>query len=60
MGAGRRTVTSTGKLSAQAELNDSCCASAILKALRVEGLANTWGDEVCFGDGHEIVVSAKD
>jgi hypothetical protein len=51
MAAGRRITISTGKLSAQAELNESPCASAILKALPVEAQADTWGDEVYFDIG---------
>jgi len=37
-----------GKVSAQADLNDSATAEAIGKALPIKGRGNTWGDEIYF------------
>jgi hypothetical protein len=38
----------SGKVSAEAELNDTKTADAIYKALPIKGRANTWGDEIYF------------
>jgi len=44
-----KTITITvGRLTAQAELNDSLCAAAVCDALPIESTVNTWGDEVYF------------
>jgi len=37
-----------GKVIAEAELNDSPTAKAILKALPINGQANRWGEEIYF------------
>ena len=37
-----------GKVIAEAELNESPTAKAILNALPIEGQANRWGDEIFF------------
>jgi uncharacterized protein len=37
-----------GAVSAQAELNDSMTAAAIIAALPIEAKAETWGDEIYF------------
>jgi len=37
-----------GKVSAEADLDDSATAEAIWKALPIKGRANTWGDEIYF------------
>jgi hypothetical protein len=37
-----------GKVSAEADLNESKTAEAICKALPIKGRANTWGDEIYF------------
>ncbi len=37
-----------GKVIADAELNESATAKAILKALPIEGEANRWGEEIYF------------
>ena len=37
-----------GTITVDAELNDSLTASAIVRALPIEGTVNTWGDEIYF------------
>jgi len=37
-----------GKVSLEAELNDSATAKSVLKALPITGRANRWGDEIYF------------
>jgi hypothetical protein len=39
----------SGKVSAEADLDDSATAEAIWKALPIKARANTWGDEIYFG-----------
>jgi hypothetical protein len=47
-----RTIRITaGRVSAEAELNDSATAAAIAAALPIEATAETWGDEIYFGIG---------
>lgn len=47
-----RTIRITaGRVSAEAELNDSATAAAIAAALPIEAKAETWGDEIYFGIG---------
>jgi len=41
-------VISAGSVALEAELNDSPTAQQIWKALPIEGVANTWGDEIYF------------
>jgi hypothetical protein len=38
----------SGKVSAEADLNDTKTADAIYQALPIKGRANTWGDEIYF------------
>lgn len=38
----------SGKVTAQADLNDSATADAIWSALPIKARANTWGDEIYF------------
>jgi hypothetical protein len=45
---GKTITISVGRIAAQAELNDSPCASAVAQALPIESTVNTWGDEVYF------------
>ncbi len=53
----------SGKVTAEAGLNDSKTAEAIRKALPIKARANTWGDEIYFSipvklgpeDGREVV-----
>ena len=43
------TITiSVESITLKAELNDSLTAREILKSLPLEGIANTWGDEIYF------------
>jgi len=44
----RRIEIVAGQVKAQAELNETETAQALWDALPVEGMANTWGDEVYF------------
>jgi hypothetical protein len=43
-----RILITAGEVSAEAELNDSPTARAIVEALPITGRANTWGDEIYF------------
>jgi hypothetical protein len=44
-----QTITiSAGPLAVQAELDDSPSARAVLQALPIEGVTNTWGQEIYF------------
>jgi hypothetical protein len=43
-----KIVISAGTISLQAELTDSLTAQRIWEALPIEGMANTWGDEIYF------------
>lgn len=52
--AGKITIQS-GDVSAEATLNDTVTAQAIMEALPIEGSAQTWGDEVYF----EIPIAAE-
>jgi hypothetical protein len=45
----KKIVISCGDLSVNAELNTSPTAVKIWDALPIEGMANTWGDEIYFG-----------
>ena len=44
----RKITITAGKVSLEAELNDSPTAQQIWGALPITGLANTWGDEIYF------------
>ncbi len=44
----RKIVIKAGEIEAEAELNESATAKAIWQALPLEGLANTWGEEIYF------------
>ena len=44
----KRINITAGNLTAQAELGESACASAVLDSLPIEGEVNTWGQEVYF------------
>jgi hypothetical protein len=44
----RRIVIKAGEIQVGAELNESETATAIWQALPIEGLANTWGEEIYF------------
>ena len=44
----KKIVISAGGISMPAELNDTPTAQKIWQALPLEGVANTWGDEVYF------------
>jgi hypothetical protein len=43
-----RILISAGSVSLPGDLNDSPTAQRIWEALPIEGLANTWGDEIYF------------
>ena len=45
---GQRIKITAGKVTAEAELNDSATARKIAAALPLQARANTWGDEVYF------------
>ena len=49
MAAGRAIVIAAGKVSAEAQLNESKTASAIWDALPIDATGETWGDEIYFG-----------
>jgi hypothetical protein len=44
----KRIVIMAGEIEARAELNESATATAIWQALPIDGLANTWGEEIYF------------
>jgi hypothetical protein len=44
----RRIEIQAGQVTAHAELNETETAHAIWEALPIEGMANTWGDEIYF------------
>jgi hypothetical protein len=44
----RRMEIEAGQVTARAELNETETAQAIWDALPIEGVANTWGDEIYF------------
>jgi hypothetical protein len=44
----RQVEIEAGRMTAQAELNDTDTAQAIWDTLPIEGVANTWGDEIYF------------
>ena len=46
----KKIVIKAGHITAEAELNESKTAMAIWQALPLEGLANTWGEEIQFYD----------
>jgi hypothetical protein len=50
-----RIIISAGKVSLEAELNESATARQIWDALPIEGVANVWGDEIYF----EIPIRAE-
>ena len=56
---GHRITITAGRISIEAELNDSASAEAIRRALPIQGEASTWGQEVYFEIGVEAP-SAKD
>jgi len=47
----RRITITSGDVRAEAELNASATATAILEALPIQATANTWGKEVYFDIG---------
>jgi len=49
--AGRAIVIAAGKVSAEAQLNESKTASAIWDALPIDATGETWGDEIYFDIG---------
>ena len=51
MAAGRAIVIAAGKVSAEAQLNESKTASAIWDALPIDATGETWGDEIYFDIG---------
>jgi hypothetical protein len=55
-------VIKAGHITAEAELNESKTAMAIWQALPLEGLANTWGEEIYFRIpvSHDLAVDAKE
>ncbi|HIE13189.1 MAG TPA: hypothetical protein EYP63_07180 [Desulfotomaculum sp.] len=44
----RRVLITAGKVTVEAELNDSATACAIWNALPITGKVNTWGEEIYF------------
>jgi hypothetical protein len=55
MGTERKIRITAGKVSAEADLNDSPTAARIWEALPIQGRGSTWGDEIYFS----IPVEAK-
>ncbi|MGD8255727.1 MAG: cyclophilin-like fold protein [Syntrophobacterales bacterium] len=58
----KKIVIKAGHITAEAELNESKTAMAIWQALPLEGLANTWGEEIYFRIpvSHDLAVDAKE
>ena len=48
----QKIVIHVGRLTLQAELNDSETAKQIAATLPIQASANVWGDEIYFGDPH--------
>ena len=44
----KKIIIKAGEIEAKGELNQSATAKAIWQALPIEGLANTWGEEIYF------------
>ena len=51
MAGGRAIVIAAGKVSAEAQLNESKTAGAIWDALPIDATGETWGDEIYFDIG---------
>ena len=58
----KKIVIRAGHITAEAELNESTTAVAIWQALPLEGVANTWGEEIYFRIpvSHDLAPDAKD
>ena len=58
----KKIVIRTGELTVEAELNESKTAMAIWQALPLEGVANTWGEEIYFRIpvSHDLEPDAKE
>jgi hypothetical protein len=58
----KKIVIRAGEITAEAELNESATAMAILQALPLEGSANTWGEEIYFRIpvSHDLAPDAKE
>ena len=58
----KKIVIRAGELTAEAELNESTTAVAIWQALPLEGVANTWGEEIYFRIpvSHDLAPDAKE
>ncbi|NIQ88569.1 MAG: hypothetical protein GWN93_05625 [Deltaproteobacteria bacterium] len=58
----KKIVIRAGHITAEAELNESTTAVAIWQALPLEGVANTWGEEIYFRIpvSHDLAPDAKE
>ena len=58
----KKIVIRAGGITAEAELNESTTAVAIWQALPLEGVANTWGEEIYFRIpvSHDLAPDAKE